>query len=60
MADLVEEFLRPGELVVDLFSGTLTTTKACSEHPHNHRFTGCEVYAECFAEGAEALLGKKA
>lgn len=49
MQDLVDKSGKPGELVVDLFCGTLVTERAYLELPGNNRFMGCEVDAECIA-----------
>lgn len=53
MESIVNQFPKPGELLVDLFSGALVTTKTCSELSRYHLFVGCVVDAECFAAGAE-------
>lgn len=56
MKDLVETFSPPGEVVVDLFSGTFPTAKARLELPRHRRFLGCEVKPNCFEASIEGLV----
>lgn len=44
---LVHKFLNPGPVVLDLFVGTLSTSKACVLVEKNHRFVGCDKDFRC-------------
>lgn len=56
MQDPVDKFCKPGELVVDLFYGTLATAKACLETPWHRRLVGSKIDCKCFAKNTEALV----
>lgn len=43
--DFVDKLSKPGELIIDLFSGIFATAKACLEHPRHCGFAGCKVDA---------------
>lgn len=56
MRDPVETFFRPGELVVDLFSGRFSTAKACFELLQHHPFVDCKVDSKWLAARTDALV----
>lgn len=41
MEDLVNEFLKSGEVVLDRFSGTFVTSKNCKELSQHYPFVNC-------------------
>lgn len=56
MQDVVAELLKFSQLVVDLFSGTFVTTKACLELPYHRSFAGCKFDAYSFAASRKSLV----
>lgn len=50
---LVEDFTRPGDLIVDPCGGAFTTAVAC--HRLKRRFAGCDIDEECVRIGAARL-----
>lgn len=55
MAEIVDRFTRPGELVVDPFLGAGTTAVAC--HQLGRRFVGCDTDAAAVATARRRLDG---
>lgn len=54
--EFVDQFSETGELVMDLFSRTFATTKACLELLRHRSFVGCDIGADCFAVCTQALV----
>lgn len=52
----MNNFFKPGELVVDELSGTLATTEPCLEPPRHPCFVHCDENAELFAACTKALV----
>lgn len=48
LKELVSRFSQPGDIVVDLFSGTFSTAVACFQLEKHRRFVGCEQDTNCF------------
>ena len=48
LKELICRFSQPGDLVVDLFSGSFSTALACLQLEHRRRFVGCEQDNACF------------
>lgn len=57
MADLVFKLSEVGELVLDTWSGTLPTAKACLQLSEQRWFFGCKKDSACFHD-APPLLTK--
>lgn len=55
MQEIVDEFSKPGRLVVNLVSGTFATANACLKLSWHRCFVGCKVGAECFAASTAVL-----
>jgi len=49
LRELISRFSQPGDIVVDFFSGTLSTALACLTLPEVHVFAGTELDADCHA-----------
>lgn len=56
MEDLVNNYSKPGKLVVDLFSGTFATAIVCLKLPRHRCFVGCELDSDSFAASTEGLI----
>lgn len=56
MKDIGNDFSNPGELVVDQFSYTFTTTKVCLYLPRNHRLKDREIDSDYLISSTEALV----
>lgn len=46
LMELISRFSKPGDIVVDLFSGTFSTAAACIDLPGPRSFVGCEMDEE--------------
>lgn len=53
-----ERFLVPGELVLNLFSGTFVTAEPSAKLPRHCIPVVCNVYANCFIARTEELAEK--
>ena len=66
LKELIARFSKPGDFVVDLFSGTFSTAVAAFTLPQHRRFAGCELDSTCFEHAklravqqfSQVLLGK--
>ena len=56
MKDIVSKFSKPGDLVMDPFSGTCSTAKACLSLNKHRRFVGCELDENCLKQSIEGVL----
>lgn len=56
MQDLVERFSKPGELIVDLFSGTFAIAETCLKVRRPHRCVSCKDNDDHFAAITEVLF----
>ena len=56
MKELICRFTRPGDTVVDLFSGTFSTAMACLSIPQHRKFIGCESDDACFSHAQHHVL----
>lgn len=56
MKELISQYTKKGDIVVDMFGGTFSTAKACFELPDARRFIGCEADEECVSIGMPHVL----
>ena len=56
MKELVAQYSRPGDIVVDPFSGTATTAVACISLPEYRAFYGCDLDGVVLQHGVNRML----
>ncbi|MEM1002550.1 MAG: DNA methyltransferase, partial [Bacteroidota bacterium] len=56
MSNLIEKFSKPGDLVVDCFSGTFSVAKACFLLSKHRRFIGCDKDPVCLERTEDKLI----
>jgi len=56
MMDIISKFTKPGDIVVDMFSGTFPTAKACMKLDKHRRFVGCDLDYKCIKFSMESLV----
>lgn len=56
MRDILQKFKKLGNLVVDVFGGTISVVKACLLLPEHGRFIEYEVDASCVIEAMLPLI----
>lgn len=47
LKELIERYSKPGDIVADMFAGTLSTARACMEISEHRVFVGCDLDKEC-------------
>ena len=55
LKELICRFSQPGDIVVDMFSGTFSTAVACFQLKERRRFVGCEQDMVCFDVARDAV-----
>ena len=53
---LIRQFTVPGDIVMDLFSGTFSTARACISVSEQRRFIGCEIDESCYNIALQYVL----
>lgn len=56
MKDFVQKVLKPADLVLDAFAGTLSTANLCKLLEMHRSFVGCEKDNGCVNKSMEALV----
>ena len=56
LRDVIRKFTQPGDLVMDLFSGTAATAKACLSLDEHRRFVGCDIDGDCVNASMDSVL----
>lgn len=56
LKELISRFSQPGDIVVDLFSGTFATALACFDIPEHRQFVGCEKDNNCYSHATKHVF----
>lgn len=60
MKNLANNSPRPGELLIDLFTGMFAIAKTGLKLPRQCQFMGCKLDHECFLASTETLVERSA